>query len=338
MAGFSSEEFLPQSIIEHITAMRVDSPSRIEETAHNRKRRPKIAPEGRLSLLVADQPARRETQVGTAPLALANRHDLLARVVRIMSGHAADGVVGSVDLIEDLLALESLLRERGHDSILDGKLLVASLNRGGLSGSIWELNDPMTGPSLEGCAALRLDAARIVLRLSPHSAESLSTLTGVANMLRKTNAAKLPVFLEPIAVDKAKLGYDFVNDPTTLARIVGVATGLGDSSRRVWLTVPHCDDMPLIARTTTLPMLINCDHSAMTPDTLLQAVSGSLEAGSNIRGALMGTNVLFATECDPLAIAAAIRILVHDKAPLDSARQKLNNGDNLAMHQIANLF
>ena len=41
----------------------------------------------------------------------------------------------------------SLIRDRGGPVVLDGKLLIASLNRGGLAGAAWEMDDPITGPS-----------------------------------------------------------------------------------------------------------------------------------------------------------------------------------------------
>ncbi len=45
-------------------------------------------------------------------------------------------------------------------SLLDGKVLIGSLNRGGLAGSAWELDDPITGPTPATCADWRLDGAK----------------------------------------------------------------------------------------------------------------------------------------------------------------------------------
>jgi DhnA family fructose-bisphosphate aldolase class Ia len=40
-----------------------------------------------------------------------------------------------------------------------------------------------------------------------------------------------------------------------------------------------------------------------------------MESGSNVRGALIGRNVLYPGQEDPRAMAAAVAALVHDKVP-----------------------
>src|SRR6185295_11771173 len=118
--------------------------------ATSRERRPALTLDGKLNILAADHPARRVTSVGGNPLGMADRHDYLARIVRVLIGDAVDGVMATMDIIEDLLVLNDLY---GDGSVLKDKLLIASLNRGGLAGSSWEMNDPMTGASPAACAA-----------------------------------------------------------------------------------------------------------------------------------------------------------------------------------------
>ena len=46
-----------------------------------------------------------------------------------------DGVLGTADVLEDLLLLGAL----------DGKIVIGSMNRGGLAGTVFEIDDRFTG-------------------------------------------------------------------------------------------------------------------------------------------------------------------------------------------------
>ena len=52
-----------------------------------------------------------------------------------------DGIEATPDIIEDLFILNKLQRERGEKSFLDGKMLVGTVNRGGLKNTVWEMDD-----------------------------------------------------------------------------------------------------------------------------------------------------------------------------------------------------
>ncbi len=147
MAGFRSKEFLPVALIARLTELRVTDPERSLRIAQSRRRRQQLASDGRLSILAADHPARRVLAVGSNSLGMADRHDYLARIVRVMQQGRIDGVMATMDILEDLLVLHELLAQEGQPELLDGKLLIPSLNRGGLLGVSWEMDDPMTGAS-----------------------------------------------------------------------------------------------------------------------------------------------------------------------------------------------
>jgi len=57
--------------------------------------------------------------------AMADRYDLLRRLVITLQRPGVDGVLGTPDIIEDLLVLGAL----------DGKVVIGSMNRGGLQGA-----------------------------------------------------------------------------------------------------------------------------------------------------------------------------------------------------------
>jgi DhnA family fructose-bisphosphate aldolase class Ia len=49
--------------------------------------------------------------------------------------------------------------------------------------------------------------------------------------------------------------------------------------------------------------------------SVLREIHQAMESGSNVRGALIGRNVLYPGKEDPRAMAAAVAALVHDKVP-----------------------
>src|SRR5438270_11355534 len=134
MPDFTAAAFLPSVIRERLTSLRVCDPDRAVRAARARKRRPRLTLDGKLAILAADHPARRVTKSGHNPLGMADRHDYLARILRVLMCEAIDGVMTTMDILEDLLVIDSLIRDGGGPVVLDGKLLIVSLNRGGLAG------------------------------------------------------------------------------------------------------------------------------------------------------------------------------------------------------------
>ena len=303
MEGFLDEAFLPAAVLAKITEVRLADPECSLRTAQGRKRRTGLTLDGRLNILAADHPARRVTKVGNDPVRMADRHSYLARIVRVLQSDVVDGVMATMDIIEDLLILHDLL---GRDGFLADKLLIASLNRGGLAGSSWEMDDPMTGASPETCAAWELDGAKILMRLCDDEPDSLKTMVATAAAINKTNALHIPMFLEPLPVAKTEKGYKVTKTAEALAKIVGVASALGDSSRYLWLKLPYCENYEVVARATTLPILLLGGESAGDPSAFLREVSAGMAAGANVRGALVGRNVLYPGEDDPREVAEAV--------------------------------
>lgn len=164
MQSFLEKEFLPVSVLDRINETRVSDPECSTRVAIARKRRGKLTLDGKLNILAADHPARRVTKVADDPLRMADRHGYLARIVRVLQSDVVDGVMATMDVIEDLLILHHLILEAGGPALLDNRLLIASLNRGGLAGTSWEMDDPITGPSPVNCAALNLDGAKLLMR------------------------------------------------------------------------------------------------------------------------------------------------------------------------------
>ena len=320
---FSSKEFFPDALLARLTELRVNDPDFAWHASEARTQRERLAPGGKLNLLAADHPARLVTKVGADPLAMADRRDYLARIVRVLASERVDGVMATMDILEDLLAIDGLLRTAGAPTLLDGRVLIASMNRGGLAGSSWELDDPVTGATPATCREWRLDGAKLLLRVDEQEPGSLKTLLACAQAIQVANALRVPLFLEPLPVTKSAKGYVVVKTTEALARLAGVASALGDSSRYLWLKLPYCEGYQTVARATTLPILLLGGESAGDPVPFLRQLGAALDAGPNVRGALVGRNVLYPGDEDPLAMADAAGGIVHESWSVETAMESM---------------
>ena len=319
MEAFHPKDFLPVSLTGQLTEIRIADPERARRAASARRRRDRLTTDGRLNILAADHPARRVTKVGEDSLAMTDRQDYLARIVRVLGGGSVDGVMATMDILEDLLVLNDLAAETKNPPFLDEKLLIVSLNRGGLAGAIWEMDDPMTGPAPADCKAWGFDGAKILLRICDQEHGSLKTMVAAAQAIDELNNLALPTFVEPLPVVKSEGGYQVTKTADALRKIIGVVTALGNSSRYLWLKLPHCKNYDTVARATTLPILLLGGESAGDATLFLEQVAEGLAAGPNVRGALVGRNVLYPGDADPLSVAEAVGGVIHKGWTVDQA-------------------
>lgn len=311
--SFSSKTFFPDSLLHAVIDARVERPTLALDAAEARKRRTSLTLDGRLNIIAADHPARYVSNVGSNILGMADRRDYLARILRVLVSEGVDGVMASMDILEDLLLVDGLRAERDLPPLLDHKLLIASFNRGGLAGAAWELDDPMTGPDATVCRQFHLDGAKTLLRVDLNEAASLKTIVACAEAITHCNTLELPMFLEPLPVAKTDKGYPVTKTAEAVARLAGVASALGDSSRNLWLKLPYTEDFATVASSTTLPILLLGGESAGNPKPFLEQLHTAMNSGYNVRGAMVGRNVLFPGDGDPGVIARAAGAIIHDR-------------------------
>lgn len=336
MQSFEEREFLPAAALAKITEVRITDPECSRRAARSRKLRGNLTLDGKLNILAADHPARRVAKVGDDPIRMADRHGYLARIVRVLQSDVVDGVMATIDVLEDLFILHHLVLDAGGPGLLDDRLLIASLNRGGLAGASWEMDDPITGPSPATCADLKLDGAKLLMRLCDDEDSSLNTMLYCAEAITEMNALGLPTFLEPLPVVKENGNYKVVKTAEALAKIVGVASALGDSSRHLWLKLPYCEHYQVVAGATTLPILLLGGESVGDATPLLREIAAGMSAGTNVRGALVGRNVLYPGSEDPLVVAQAAGSIIHHGWTVERA---MNANETLPdMNEIAGYF
>ncbi|MCQ4084661.1 deoxyribose-phosphate aldolase [Streptomyces sp. RB6PN25] len=235
--------------ISDLVKVRTQHPEAFAEAAALRPRRPLIGESGRLMIVAADHPARGALAVGDHKLAMANRVDLLERLCLALSRPGVDGVLATADILEDLLLLGAL----------DGKVVMGSMNRGGLAGAAFELDDRFTGHRPQDIARLGFDAGKLLLRIDYDDPGSLTTMLSTARAIDEMAELKLPVFVEPFISRRidGKVKNDLSAEAVT--KSIAIASGLAGTSAYTWLKVPvteDVDDMAAVMETSTLPAVL----------------------------------------------------------------------------------
>ncbi len=320
---FDLARFFPMSAFDRVTDLRVDDPQAILEEAQDRKRRDKLTLDGKLVILAADHPGRNVTNFGDNPIAMGDRQQYLGRVLRVITQPGVDGVMGTTDVIEELFAVQHLVKKAGGPSFLDGKVILGSMNRSGLAGAAWEMDDAFTCWTPESIEEFNLDGAKIMFRLEMSEAVCNQTLIGCADAISAMNALGLPTFVEPLPVVHEDGKYKVKKNPADLIKMMGVASSLGDSSRYMWLKIPYSENYELVARASTCPLLMLGGESKGDPTGTIADFAAGMKAGNNVRGALVGRNVTFCGDDDPYAVSVAISEVVHKALTADQAVEVL---------------
>ena len=309
--SFQKEEIISSDIYQKITNIRVDNPDFIIDWSNRRVKRNQFTRNGKLNVVAADHPARGSVSVGDKPFEMADRHELLARLVDILYSEWVDGVLGSMDILEELIILHGLLIESGKEGFLDGKLLIVSLNRGGIPGAAWEMDDPITGTDAATCIKYGIDAAKMLLRLDPLDEKSLQTILYCAEGVRDFDAHKLPIFLEPLPVKKENNSFKVVKDPDLLIPLITMTSALGSSSKYCWLKLPYTREFHRVTASTTLPIVILGGDRTDSVDGLILDLKEALAAGHQVRGAMFGRNVLYPMNQSPREVANKVGKFIH---------------------------
>ena len=237
------------SSVSDLVRLRMHRPEAVAEAAARRQRRPLVGPSGHLMIIAADHPARGALAVGDRELAMANRFELLERLCLALSRPGVDGVLAGADVLDDLLLLGAL----------ENKVVIGSMNRGGLAGASFELDDRFTGHRPVDLARLGFDAGKLLLRIDYDDPGSLDTMHTAARTIDAMAAHRLPVFVEPFLSRRVdgRLRNDLGAAAVTTS--IAIASGLAGTSAYTWLKVPVTEDpadMARVMETSTLPAVL----------------------------------------------------------------------------------
>jgi DhnA family fructose-bisphosphate aldolase class Ia len=332
---FKVEEFFPRGIFDMITDVRINFRDVVKEEAKARKRREHIAGrDGKLTILAADHPARRITKSEDNPLIMGDRLSYLGRLLRVITSPEFDGIMGTPDILEDLFIVNHLVKKGGGPSFLDEKVMLGCMNRGGLSGVVFEMDDRFTAFTAESIKELGLDGTKVMFRLDVNSPESGKTIMYCADSVNECTKAGVTIFIEPLPVEKTEEGYKVLKNTEDLVKIVGIASALGGTSMNTWLKIPYCDNYGIVARASTCPKLMLGGASKGDPTPTITEFAEGMKAGKSIRGALVGRNVHHPGKDDPRAVALAINGVVHQGFSVEQAVDHLMENRGKGMDDL----
>jgi hypothetical protein len=269
--------------VRELVTARADRPEAIAAAAAARRRPTGWRGEhGRLMIIAADHPARGALRAGPDPLAMGNRADLLRRICTALARPGVNGVLGTPDVLEDLLLLGAL----------DGKVVIGSMNRGGLAGTSFEIDDRFTAYDGDSLAAAGFSGGKMLLRIDPDDPGTVATLQSCGRAVGDLAAHQLMAMVEPFI--SHRVGHRVRNELSAEAmiRAMAVAAGLGPTSAYTWLKVPVVAEMERVMAATTLPALILGGEVADDAEAAYAQWGKALDLPT-VQGLVIGRSLLY---------------------------------------------
>ena len=241
---------------------------------------------GSLFLVAADHPARGLLKVGTDPMAMADRGELLHRLLTALERPGVDGILGTADIIDDLALLGAL----------DGKVVFGSMNRGGLTGYRFELDDRFTAYTAAGITDSGLDGGKMMVRVADEP-EALRTLAACAHAIDELSARRLPAMIEVFASHVEDGRVHNRADADSLIRAITIVSGLGTTSAYIWLKLPVVEDLERVMRATSLPTLLLGGDPTEDPAGTFASWKRAMTI-PQVRGLVAGRTLLYPRDGD----------------------------------------
>jgi DhnA family fructose-bisphosphate aldolase class Ia len=283
----------------HLLESRFTRPQAIAVAAKNRRLHEPTNPDERLLIVAADHAARGALDVGTNPSAMSNRYDMLDRLVTALAIPGVNGVLGTPDVIEDLLLLGAL----------EKKYVFGSMNRGGLPGAVFEMDDRFTSYTAESIVHFKLDGGKMLLRINLDDAGTANALESCAMAVTRLAAENRIAMIEPFMSSRVdgRIQHDLSTD--AVMRSMAIASALGATSSHTWLKVPVVEDMERVAEATTMPLLLLGGPRSDRPDEMFDHWEKTLRL-PGVRGLVVGRNLLYPSDDDvTTAVKTAVSLL-----------------------------
>jgi DhnA family fructose-bisphosphate aldolase class Ia len=254
---------------------------------------------GRLMMIAADHPARGALRAGDRVLAMADRIELLDRLCLALSRPGVNGVLGTPDILEDLLLLGAL----------EGKVVVGSMNRGGLAGTVFEIDDRFTAYDAASLAQAGFEGGKMLLRIDPDDPSTVATVEACGRAVSELAGRRLMAMVEPFISHRVdgRVRIDLGAEATI--RAMTVAAGIGNTSAYTWLKVPVVEDMERVMAATTLPALLLGGEVSASQDAAFESWRKALELPT-VQGLVIGRSLLYPPDDDVAsAVDTAVSLL-----------------------------
>jgi len=289
-----------QELLARLSHIRASDPDAVRKALGKRRRRPLIERDS-LFLVAADHPARGVLKVGADPMAMADRGELLRRLLTALERPGVDGILGTADIVEDLALLGAL----------DGKVVFGSMNRGGLTGFRFELDDRFTAYTAEGIVAAGLDGGKMMVRVADEP-DALRTLAACAHAINELSARKLPAMIEVFASEVEDGRVRNRADADSLIGAITIVSGLGTTSAYIWLKLPVVNDLERVMRATSLPTLLLGGDPGEDPQETFARWRRAMSI-PQVRGLVAGRALLYPNDGDVARAVDAAAAIVAEK-------------------------
>jgi hypothetical protein len=286
--------------VRDINEIRAREPQRVAAQWEGRTRRPLLGADGRLLIVAADHPARGALGVRNDPAAMASRSGLLDRLATALDRPGVDGVLGTPDILDDLLLMGAL----------DGKVVIGSMNRGGLQGATFELDDRFTAYSAAEIAARGLDGGKMLTRICLSDPGSLETIEATGRAVTELADQRLMAMVEPFMSVYNGDRVRNLLDPESTIKSIHISAGLGASSAYTWLKLPVVDELERVMDATTLPTLLLGGDPQGDPEQTYASWGKALDLAA-VRGLVVGRALLYPPDGDVGAAVDIAAELVH---------------------------
>ena len=274
-------------------------PRAITDAVTSREVHGPLSDDQRLLIVAADHAARGALDVGVNQSAMSNRYDMMDRLMTALAIPGVSGVLGTPDVIEDLMLLGALNR----------KLVFGSMNRGGLPGAVFEMDDRFTSYTAQSIVDSRLDGGKMLLRINLDDQGTANALESCAHAVTQLAAHDRIAMIEPFMSSRVdgRIQHDLSTD--AVMRSMGIASALGATSRHTWLKVPVVNDMERVAEATTMPLLLLGGPRNDRPDEMFEHWEKTLRL-PGVRGLVVGRNLLYPSDDDvSTAVKTAVSLL-----------------------------
>ena len=279
---------------------RINNPASLQKALKNRARRTVAGKDGKLMLLAADHTARGIIAAGNNPTAIADRFVLLDKLIRGLAVDGVDGVMASADILEELAWLGAL----------EEKVAIGTMNRGGIIGATWELDDRLTAYDAEHIKSMGLDGGKTLLRIDETDPGVARTIEMVAQVTTQLADLELVSMIEPLPYMKNSDGRA-VLDPSEekLIKVVSIASALGSSSAFTWLKIPAPANPERVAAATSCPILLLGGDPGSNWEEVFAKWEKALTV-PNIRGLVPGRALLYGEDLDvEAAVSRAVKMV-----------------------------
>ncbi len=231
---------------------------------------------------------------------MADRGELLERLTVALAQPGVTGVLGTADVVEDLLLLGAL----------DGKAVFGSMNRGGIAGASWEIDDTFTGYDAPTLAAMGFEGGKMLMRIDPEDPATPRTLEacGAAVTRSPSRADRHGRAVLDAAGGRRPAAHPARRPSRRSARRPSPPVSARRSAR-TWLKVPVVDEMERLVAATTLPTLLLGGEVDPDQDAAFARWQAAL-ALPNVIGLVVGRSLLYPPGDDVAgAVGAAVGLL-----------------------------